>query len=81
MDSKKMRPLRSQEWFGKANQSGFIHRSWLKNQGYPEDLFDGRPVIGTDALQRSFPRTGGVRQTRRLRSRRFSAGVPGDVAG
>ena len=25
---------------------GFIHRSWLKNQGYPDDLFDGRPVIG-----------------------------------
>lgn len=21
-------------------------RSWIKNQGYPDDLFDGRPVIG-----------------------------------
>ena len=25
---------------------GFIYRSWMKNQGLPEDLFDGRPVIG-----------------------------------
>src|SRR6187397_803877 len=25
---------------------GFIYRSWMKNQGFPEDLFDGRPVIG-----------------------------------
>jgi dihydroxy-acid dehydratase len=25
---------------------GFIYRSWIKNQGYPHDLFDGRPVIG-----------------------------------
>eukprot|EP00903_Cladosiphon_okamuranus_P022559 g20754.t1 len=22
------------------------HRSWMKNQGLPDDLFDGRPVIG-----------------------------------
>jgi L-arabonate dehydrase len=38
--------LRSQDWFGKQDKDGFIHRSWLKNQGYPDDLFDGRPVIG-----------------------------------
>ena len=25
---------------------GFLYRSWIKSQGYPEDLFDGRPVIG-----------------------------------
>ena len=24
----------------------FIHRSWMKNQGHPQHLFDGRPVIG-----------------------------------
>ena len=46
MDSKKKPLLRSQEWFGKTAREGFIHRSWLKGQGYPEDLFDGRPVIG-----------------------------------
>ena len=46
MDSKAKKRLRSQEWFGKQDKDGFIHRSWLKNQGYPDDLFDGRPVIG-----------------------------------
>jgi len=46
MDSKVKRQLRSQEWFGKQDKDGFIHRSWLKNQGYPDDMFDGRPVIG-----------------------------------
>ena len=25
---------------------GFVHRSWLRNQGYPDDHFRGRPVIG-----------------------------------
>lgn len=38
--------LRSQAWFGKADKDGFIHRSWMKNQGLPHHLFDGRPVIG-----------------------------------
>ncbi|MBT1689173.1 IlvD/Edd family dehydratase [Dawidia soli] len=37
---------RSSEWFGKKDKMGFIYRSWMKNQGIPEDLFDGRPVIG-----------------------------------
>jgi L-arabonate dehydrase len=37
---------RSQGWFGKTDRDGFVHRSWIKNQGYPDDLFDGRPVIG-----------------------------------
>jgi L-arabonate dehydrase len=38
--------LRSQAWFGPSDIQGFIHRSWMKNQGYPHDVFDGRPVIG-----------------------------------
>lgn len=37
---------RSQAWFGRADKNGFIHRSWMKNQGFPDHLFDGRPVIG-----------------------------------
>ena len=37
---------RSQAWFGKQDRDGFVHRSWLKNQGYPHDELDGRPVIG-----------------------------------
>ena len=38
--------LRSTEWFGKDDKMGFVHRSWLRNQGYPDDYFRGRPVIG-----------------------------------
>ncbi len=37
---------RSQAWFGPKDTLGFTHRSWLKNQGHPDDMFDGRPVIG-----------------------------------
>src|ERR1700686_2134653 len=37
---------RSAEWFGRRDKDGFIHRSWMKNQGLPDDGFDGRPVIG-----------------------------------
>lgn len=40
------KPLRSQAWFGGTGKDAFIHRSWMKNQGHPEDMFDGRPVIG-----------------------------------
>jgi len=38
--------LRSQDWFGKKDKDGIIYRSWMKNQGMPTDMFDGRPVIG-----------------------------------
>jgi L-arabonate dehydrase len=41
-----MKKLRSQEWFGRQDKMGFLYRSWIKNQGWPHDLFDGRPVIG-----------------------------------
>ena len=37
---------RSQAWFGGLDKDGFIHRSWMKNQGHPDEMFDGRPVIG-----------------------------------
>lgn len=40
------RTLRSHEWFGKQDKDGFIHRSWMRNQGLPDSVFDGRPVIG-----------------------------------
>lgn len=40
------RKLRSQEWYGGNSRDTIYHRGWLKNQGYPNDLFDGRPVIG-----------------------------------
>ena len=38
--------LRSQDWFGRKDKDGIIYRSWMKNQGMPYDMFDGRPVIG-----------------------------------
>ena len=37
---------RSRAWFGGTSRDNFVHRSWMKNQGRPADLFDGRPVIG-----------------------------------
>jgi dihydroxy-acid dehydratase len=37
---------RNRAWYGKLDKDGFIHRSWMKNQGFPDHLFDGRPVIG-----------------------------------
>jgi len=37
---------RSKGWYGKLDRDGFIHRSWMKNQGFPDHAFDGRPVIG-----------------------------------
>ncbi|SFS20418.1 dihydroxy-acid dehydratase/L-arabonate dehydrase [Granulicella pectinivorans] len=40
------RQFRSAAWFGRSDKDGFIHRSWMKNQGFPPDVFDGRPVIG-----------------------------------
>ncbi|GAC1496985.1 MAG: L-arabinonate dehydratase [Steroidobacteraceae bacterium] len=38
--------LRSQSWFSRQDKNGFYYRSWLKNRGFPQDQFDGRPVIG-----------------------------------
>src|ERR1700724_3923079 len=43
-DEESKRPYRSAAWFAKLDKDGFIHRSWMR--GYPEDVFDGRPVIG-----------------------------------
>jgi L-arabonate dehydrase len=40
-----MNKLRSQSWYGRLDRDGFSHRSWMKNQGWPQDVF-GRPVIG-----------------------------------
>ncbi|MDP9160587.1 MAG: dihydroxy-acid dehydratase [Acidobacteriota bacterium] len=38
--------LRSQSWFARQDKNGFYYRSWLKNRGFPQDQFDGRPVVG-----------------------------------
>ena len=38
--------LRSQRWFGGTDVNGFLHRAWIKAEGFSEDAFQGRPVIG-----------------------------------
>ena len=38
--------LRSSRWYGGLDRDGFIHRSWMKSDGYPEDVFSGKPMIG-----------------------------------
>jgi len=38
--------LRSQKWFGLKGKDGFIYRAWMRNQGIPDDKFQGKPVIG-----------------------------------
>lgn len=37
---------RSTHWFGAHGRSGMLYRSWMRNQGFSDDVFDGRPVIG-----------------------------------
>ncbi|MER7874721.1 IlvD/Edd family dehydratase [Streptomyces solisilvae] len=37
---------RSSAWFGAEGRSGMVYRSWMRNQGYSGEVFDGRPVIG-----------------------------------
>ena len=44
--SEEKRTYRSAAWFGKTDKDGFVHRSWMRNQGLPDYVFDGRPVIG-----------------------------------
>lgn len=47
MESTNSSKLRSREWFEPEDDKlGFIHRSWMRNKGYPDDHFRGRPVIG-----------------------------------
>ncbi len=43
---KSKKELRSRHWYGGKDKDAFIHRSWMKNQGFPDHVFYGRPVIG-----------------------------------
>jgi L-arabonate dehydrase len=38
--------MRSADWFQSEGRNGFIHRSWLRNEGFTDEVFDGRPIIG-----------------------------------
>jgi dihydroxy-acid dehydratase len=37
---------RSAAWFGAPGRDGFLHRSWVRAEGFTPEVFDGRPVIG-----------------------------------
>src|SRR5881398_2963390 len=37
---------RSDNWFATQDLDGFLHRSWLKSEGYDDESFKGKPVIG-----------------------------------
>ncbi len=41
-----MGKLRSRDWWGREGKDGFIYRAWMKNQGWPPDEFNDKPVIG-----------------------------------
>src|SRR6185369_4859804 len=38
--------LRSADWFGRTDKLGFIHRSWMRTEGFSTSVFQGKPVIG-----------------------------------
>jgi dihydroxy-acid dehydratase len=44
--SNSKRKLRSQDWFGRDDKLGFIHRSWLRSEGFSSSVFQNKPVIG-----------------------------------
>ncbi len=37
---------RSSEWFRAPGYYGFSRRAWLRSEGFPADVFDGKPVVG-----------------------------------
>src|SRR5580658_6713236 len=41
-----MKNNRSKEWFQAPEYYGFGRRAWLRSEGFPADVFDGKPVVG-----------------------------------
>src|ERR1700691_3878510 len=41
-----MQNKRSREWFQAPEYYGFGRRAWLRSEGFPADVFDGKPVVG-----------------------------------
>src|SRR5580658_6181680 len=41
-----MKNKRSREWFQTPEYYGFARRAWLRSEGFPADVFHGKPVIG-----------------------------------
>src|SRR5438128_11209690 len=41
-----MKNYRSGPWFHSPGYTGLSRRAWLRTEGFPADIFDGKPVIG-----------------------------------
>src|SRR5512132_473831 len=65
-------PLRSRNWFGRQDMDGFVHRSWIKSEGFSDLVFDGRPVIG---IANSWSELTNCNAQRRQRGEAEKAGV------
>ena len=77
---------RSAAWFGAGGKDGFIHRSWVRAEGFTPEVFDGRPVIGiANSFSELTPCNSHLRrasrgsETRRLASGWVPSRVPHDV--
>jgi L-arabonate dehydrase len=38
--------LRSQNWWHEPGYESFTHRAWLRSEGFTEDFFENKPVVG-----------------------------------
>lgn len=41
-----MKNPRSSQWFLSPGYPGFSHRAWLRSEGFPADIFNGKPIVG-----------------------------------
>ena len=41
-----MKNYRSGPWFQSPGYTGLSRRAWLRTEGFPADIFDGKPVVG-----------------------------------
>jgi L-arabonate dehydrase len=41
-----MKNKRSSQWFQAPEYYGFARRAWLRSEGHPADVFDGKPIVG-----------------------------------
>ena len=41
-----MKNQRSSTWFQSPGYHGFSRRAWLRSEGFPADIFEGKPVVG-----------------------------------
>ena len=40
------KPLRSRDWLAPVSAWGMCHRGWLRAEGFSEENFEGKAVIG-----------------------------------